>query len=75
MIGRDGHHDGFAQTFFAQTFFNEIAYFASTLADEGDDVDGGARIAGKGAQQHAFAYAATGENSDALSLGAGATVV
>ena len=60
-----------AQAFGTEAVFEERAYLAATLADQGDDVDVGVEALGDLAQQGALADAAAGEDADALSLTAG----
>ena len=51
---------------------DEFLHFTAALADQADDDDVGAGVAGHHAEQHALADAAAGEQSDALAAADGA---
>jgi hypothetical protein len=55
----------------AEAVLDELAHFASALADECNHIHFGGGVAGNHAHQGAFADAAAREDADTLSVGAG----
>ena len=71
-----GHdHHALGQALRTEVALDELVDLAAALADQGDDVHVGRRIAGHHAQQHALAHAGPGEDSHPLPLAAGQQAV
>ena len=71
-----GHDDdALGQALRTEVALDELVHLAAALADQGDDVHVGRRIAGHHAQQHALAHARSGEDPHPLPLAAGQQAV
>ncbi len=70
LIGGGDDDDGTASPFFAERV-EKFSHFASTLADQAEDGEVGAGVAGHHADERAFADAAAAKNADALAASAG----
>ncbi len=65
-VGRCGHHHRAAQAFFAEDVLDEFLDFAAAFADQADHDHIGFGEAGHHAEQHRFADAGAGEQTDPL---------
>src|SRR5215207_11414621 len=65
-VGGSSDHHRSGEGISGEDVFHELANLASTLTDQSHDHDLGGRISRHHAEQHALAYAAAGEQAQAL---------